>query len=111
VTDLDHEFERELHQSLTLRDPPEDFVDRVVSRIPEQRQVESVRWPIWRWTAAAVFVLAALLGFHFEQEREQRIAGERAREQAFLALRITSSTLQAVNHKIRDHQNTREVQP
>jgi hypothetical protein len=35
-----------------------------------------------------------------EREREQRVAGERAREQVLLALRITGSTLRDVQQKV-----------
>jgi hypothetical protein len=35
-----------------------------------------------------------------ERDREQRVAGERAREQVLLALRITGSTLRDVQQKV-----------
>jgi len=111
VTDLDHEFEEELRQGLMLRNAPDGFTDKVLSRIPEHKQAQPIRWPVWRWATAAVVALAVLLGVGFEKERQQRIAGEHAREQVLLALRITSSTLQAVNHKIREDRSSKEVQP
>jgi anti-sigma-K factor RskA len=111
VTDFDHEFEKELRQGLVLRNAPDGFADKVLSRIPEHKQMQPIRWPVWRWATAAVVVLAVLLGVRFEWERQQKIAGEHAREQVLLALRITSTTLQAVNLKIREDRSTKDVQP
>ena len=53
-----------------------------------------------RWAIAAGLLLAVGLGGYSERRREQRIAGERARQQVFLALRITSATLHAVQNKL-----------
>lgn len=60
---------------------------------------------------AAAVVIAAVLGTRVEQQHQQRIAGEHAREQVLLALRITNSTLQAVDHKISEGRTTRKVEP
>jgi len=45
-------------------------------------------------------LVAGLVLGGLEREREQRIAGERAREQVLLALRITGSTLRDVQQKV-----------
>ncbi len=72
---------------------------------------QPMRWPIWSWAMAAAVVVAAVLGARVEQRHEQRIAGEHARQQVLLALRITNSTLQAVDHKISEDRTTRKVEP
>ncbi len=97
------DFERELHEQLQLRSAPEGFADRVMARVP-QRQRPRFAWlrlgtPAWRWAAAAVLVASVLLG-GIEHDRQQRLAGERAREQVLLALRITGSTLRDVQEKV-----------
>jgi hypothetical protein len=54
---------------------------------------------------AAVLVAAMVLG-GLERDHQRRVAGERAREQVLLALRITGSTLRDVQQKVsaRDQQ-------
>ncbi|MGC2637210.1 MAG: hypothetical protein WA294_08515, partial [Acidobacteriaceae bacterium] len=46
-----------------------------------------------------VLVTVSVLG-GLEHDRQQRIAGERARAQVLLALRITGSTLRQVQQKV-----------
>jgi len=97
------EFERELREQLLARSAPEGFADRVMSRMPERRP--SRRWwmgfglPMWRWAVAALLVAGMVLG-GLERDRQQRMAGERAKQQVLLALRITGSTLRDVDSKV-----------
>lgn len=97
------DFERELHEQLQVRSAPEGFADRVMARVPE-RPASHFGWlrpgtPLWRWAVATVLVASAVLG-GIEHDRQQRLAGERAREQVLLALRITGSTLRDVQEKV-----------
>jgi len=97
------EFEEELRRELGVREAPAGFSDRVMERIPAQPRrrapmVFALR-PVWPWAAAAMVVLGLAAG-GIEHQREQRIAGERARAQVLLALRITGATLRDVNDKI-----------
>ena len=55
---------------------------------------------------ALVLITAAL----WQRRREQRIAGEHARAQVILALRITNSTLDAILQQKLQHP-TKEAQP
>ena len=97
------DFLRELKEQLQARPAPEGFTQRVLARVPERR-ASIWKWlglgmPAWRWAVVTLLVAGLVLG-GLEREREQRIAGERAREQVLLALRITGSTLRDVQQKV-----------
>lgn len=92
-------FEAELREQLQARPAPQGFADRVMARVPAKRPSHLPWQPIWRWAAIAAVLAVTVLG-GMEHERQQRIAGERAREQVLLALRITGSTLHQVQNKV-----------
>ena len=103
----DDEFEEELRASLQPRHAPAGFADRVLARVDALPQHNPVPWPHrtirnpWvRSAVAATLLLAVGLGGYIEHQRERQIAGEHARQQVLLALRITSSTLQDVRNKV-----------
>ena len=102
------DFERELHEQLQVRSAPEGFADRVMARVPHRRPAHfgwlRLGTPVWRWAVATVLVASAVLG-GIEHDRQQRLAGERAREQVLLALRITGSTLRDVQEKVSARDN------
>jgi hypothetical protein len=97
------ELDRELREHLRARSAPAGFADRVMARIPAQRSPRTawqfVAQPVWRWAAIAAVLAVTVLG-GLEHNREQRIAGEHAREQVLLALRITGTTLREVQQKV-----------
>jgi len=92
-------FEKEVREQLQERPAPPGFAERVMARIPVKRPRRLLWQPIWRWAAVAAVVAVTVFG-GVEHEREQRIAGEHAREQVLLALRITGSTLHQVQNKV-----------
>lgn len=94
-------FEKELREQLQARTAPPGFADRVMARLPAKRPPRLVWQSLWRWAAVAAVLAVTVLG-GMEHEREQRIAGERAREQVILALRITGSTLHQVQSKVNE---------
>ena len=97
------QLERELRQALATRAAPDGFSERVMARIAPRQKAPAIRMPLWRWAAAAAVLAVALLAFaasQWQHQRKQRIAGEHARDQVILALRITGSTLDAVQQKI-----------
>ena len=100
-------FEHELRASLQARPAPDGFADRVLARVaalphhdPAPWLVRTIRNPVVRGAIAATLLLWVGLGGYFEHQRERQIAGEHARQQVLLALRITSSTLQDVRNKV-----------
>jgi anti-sigma factor RsiW len=95
------DFERELKEQLQARPAPEGFTQRVMARVPERRTWKwlGLGMPAWRWAVVTLLVAGMVLG-GLERDREQRVAGERAREQVLLALRITGSTLRDVQQKV-----------
>ena len=106
------EFEDELRDGLRLRQPSEGFTDRLMMRLPQQKTRRRViAWPQWKMAVAASVIAAAAVGGYAAHHRQ--VEGERAREQVLLALRITHSTLDAVQQKIstqQDQTGTGEVQ-
>lgn len=100
------EFENELRSQLRARSAPPGFADRVMARVEQRtrtvRPRRFVLWrPLWGWAAIAAVLAVTVFG-GVEHDRQQRIAGERARQQVLLALRITGSTLRQVQAKVND---------
>ncbi len=105
--ELDAMFEQELRATLQARPAPAGFADRVLARADALRHPELVPWPVRtvrnplvRGAIAATLLLSIGAGGYLEHQRERQIAGEHARQQFLLALRITSSTLQDVRNKV-----------
>ncbi len=110
--ELEAMFEQDLRGSLQARPAPEGFADRVLARVdalphhdPTPWPIRTIRNPVVRGAIAAALLLSVGAGSYFEHERERQIAGEHARQQVLLALRITGSTLQDVRNKV-DSGNT-----
>jgi hypothetical protein len=97
-----HDVEHDLREQLALRSAPPGFAKKVLARIDESQHAAPFRMPAWRWMAAAAVLTATavLAGGQWEYHREQQIAGQRARAQVMLALRIAGSTLQQVQQKV-----------
>ncbi len=111
----DDEFEQELRSGLQPRPAPAGFADRVLARVdaiphrePTPWPLRAIRNPIVRGAIAATLLLSVGAGGYFEHQRERQIAGEHARQQVLLALRITSSTLQDVRNKVDGDNANRE---
>ncbi|MGC1872184.1 MAG: hypothetical protein WA700_14610 [Acidobacteriaceae bacterium] len=110
--ELEARFEQELRASLQVRPAPAGFADRVLARVdalPHQHPVpwpiRTIRNPVLRGAIAAALLLSVGVGGYLEHQKERQIAGEHARQQVLLALRITGSTLQDVRNKV-DSDNT-----
>jgi len=105
--ELEAMFEQELRASLQARPAPDGFADRVLARVdalphhePAPWPVRTIRNPVVRGAIAATLLLSVGAGGYLEHQRERQIAGEHARQQVLLALRITSTTLQDVRNKV-----------
>ncbi len=97
------DFERQLKQALERKEPPPWLEGRVLAAAA----VEPVRprrlWSSFWWTRWATVALAAVLlvtGLQWQRERQQQIAGERAKAQLELALKITSAKLHKIESKL-----------
>ncbi len=81
----------ELRMALSRVEPPSGFAKRVTLRARTRRRF--YRFAAWGIAAAAV-VMAA--GLHYQRQRE----GERAKEQAMIALRVAAREIQTVQAKL-----------
>ena len=108
------ELEHELREGLAARPAPDAFAERVFARVASKearREVRPAMFPHWRSALAAVLIAAVLIAAGlWQRQRQRRIAGEHARAQVFLALRITSSALDDILQQKIQH-NTKEAQP
>jgi hypothetical protein len=99
------DLEHLLRQGLRLRQTPAEFTARVMARVPGISPVPSFQkerafWlPMMRWATAAV-LLGVAGGTYWQHQQKERIAGERARNQLILALRMSAATLNDVQHKV-----------
>jgi len=113
--ELEGMFERELRVILQAKPAPDGFGDRVLARVdalpqrePAPWPVRTIRNPVVRGVIAATLLLLVGVGGYLEHQREREIAGEHARQQVLLALRITSTTLQDVRNKVNGNNVNRE---
>lgn len=108
------DLECDLREGLAARPAPEDFAEKVFARVTNQearRESRPALFLHWRGALAAVLIAAALVTTGlWQHQRQQRIAGERARAQVMLALRITSNTLDAILQRNIQHP-AKEAQP
>jgi hypothetical protein len=103
--DEHEDLEHWLRQGLRPRQAPAGFSARLMARLPETSPVRSCqnkrtfRVPAIRW-ATAVVLLGVAGGSYWQHQQQERVAGERARAQLFLALRMSAATLNDVQHKV-----------
>jgi hypothetical protein len=95
------DFERQLKQAMARKDAPVWFEAKVLAAV--ERQPQSA-WSFFRlrWAAAAVASVLLVSGIAWQQRQEsqERVAGERAKAQLELALRITSQKLQHIERQL-----------
>lgn len=112
-----HFSEDDLKAALQRKDPGERFTQEVMARISQregQRQATTSRggWlrEFWRYlglrpalagTLAAVVILGGSFELVQHRRAEERRAGEAARQQALLALRITNAKLNHVLERVK----------
>ena len=97
------DFEQELKNALTRKEPRTGFAERVIQHVeqPSPRVVGPPVTRLRRWAPLAV--AASLLCGTFGLVRyEEHRKGERAKEQLMLALRITARSLDNVDRKLRE---------
>ena len=103
------DFEQQLKQAMTRKEPPASFEARVLAAAA--RNAERRNWWAWlaqpvtlRWATVALAAVLVVTGVTWQRERE-RTAGEQARAKLELALRITSEKLQRIDREIVSLQN------
>lgn len=107
-TDSDEALDREFRSALRPVLTPDGFADRVIARTRGLEKTASRSLPVrrrgfhptLRWGIAALLLLAMTFGGVLEHQRQRRIAGEHARQQVLLALRITTAALHAVRDSV-----------
>lgn len=107
--------EAALKRALQRQAAPDGFAERVMARLAQQNAKGAVReeswWkmfrlPVVRWATAAACSAALLVGvlqYRHAQELKaarERAAGEAAKQQLVLALRIAGSKLQLARAKV-----------
>jgi hypothetical protein len=102
---MDH-FEEQLRAALRREEPDGNFSTTVLARLAEER--DRVPWwrlrlPQLRW-AVAMASLVAVLGFglYRHEQQRQRAAGQAAREQVMVALRIAGAKIHLAQTKVQD---------
>jgi hypothetical protein len=119
MTQDDPPIETALRQALRREPAPEGFDARILARVAERTGASS-RPPVsgWlgaffgqpivlsmtRWATAAGLAMALIAGGleyrNLQRERRERAAGEAAKQQLMLALRIAGSKLQLAKSKV-----------
>lgn len=100
---MDH-FEEQLRTALGREDPDDNFSKSVLARLAEEKNRIpwwQLRLPQLRW-AVAMALLVAMLGlglYRYEQQR-QRAAGQAARQQVMVALRIAGAKIHLAQTKV-----------
>ncbi|HYO80505.1 MAG TPA: hypothetical protein VES20_03820 [Bryobacteraceae bacterium] len=94
-------LDEELRLALVRREPPDGFVDRVMARLEHQPRRSWVQ--PWMAIAAALLLLAGVLAWQWREEREKRIAAEKAKADLLYALELTDSQLQQTRSKLKRH--------
>ena len=103
--DEHEDLEHLLRQGLRPRQAPAGFSARLMARLPETSPARSFQKKRIFWVAAARWATAVVLlgvagGSYWQHQQQERVAGERARAQLFLALRMSAATLNDVQHKV-----------
>jgi hypothetical protein len=105
-------LERELKKALEPAEPPDGFAERVMARVAAGEREKGVggdsSW--WkglfesrglRWAlTGALCVSIAAGGIFYRHEQDRRAAGEQAKEQLMMALRLTASKLQLAQSEV-----------
>lgn len=97
-------FEQELKDALRREPAPDWLADAVMARVGAERQKkqkpEWFGWARMRWVAATVVLVAVVGGVRFEQQREERIRGEQAKQELMAAFQVTGMKLRQVEERV-----------
>ena len=97
-------FEQELKDALKREPAPEWFADAVMARVNAERQRKQKRvwfgWAQMRWVAASMVLVAVIGGVRFEQQRQEQIRGEQAKQELMAAFQVTGMKLRQVEDRV-----------
>jgi hypothetical protein len=91
-------FEDNLRKALREPEAPTDLAARILTRADQPRSGR-FRHPL-RVAAAVVLATLGAAGLHFERQREERIANERARDQVVEAFRLAEQQLKPFRERL-----------
>jgi hypothetical protein len=100
------DLEDELRAALRRMDPPEGFAERVLARTAVARRSRG-RSVIVRLAWAATLIVVLGTGGHLYQKRQERIRGERAKQEVVLALRLVARELDHAMQKVQERNSVR----
>lgn len=99
------DFEQQLRNALARKQQPPELEAKVFAAIAREKARPKFAFSaFWRWEAVAVMasiLLAAVSWTGHERELQQRAAGEAAKSQLQLALRITATELGKIQRTVR----------
>ncbi|HNY39470.1 MAG TPA: hypothetical protein PKJ41_03715 [Bryobacteraceae bacterium] len=97
-------FEQELKDAMRREPAPDWLADAVIARVGAERQrkpkPEWFGWARLRWVAASMVLAAVVSGVRFEQQREERIRGEEAKQELMVAFQVTGTKLRQVEQRV-----------
>ncbi|HYG99071.1 MAG TPA: hypothetical protein VD837_08060 [Terriglobales bacterium] len=103
-------LEQELRNALRREPTPDGFMERVLARVRHEETARESSWaamfafmrrPAFRVAATAAVFLVMLGGLtEYRSHQQEKQAGEAAKRQLMLALRITGSKLQYAQQKV-----------
>lgn len=97
-------FEQELKEAMRREPAPDWLAESVMARVGAERQKKQK--PVWfgwarmRWVAASLVLVAVVGGVRFEQQREERIRGEQAKQELMAAFQVTGTKLREVEERV-----------
>ena len=98
------QFEQELTDSLRREPAPDWLADAVMARVnaekQRQRKPEWFGWARLRWLAASMVLVAVVGGVRFEQQRQEQIRGEEAKQELMAAFQVTGTKLRQVEERV-----------
>jgi len=97
------DLEKQLKSAFQKQDAPEWFEARVMAAA-KRAEGEKKSRPRWQWLVATAMagVIAVGVGVEHQREVKERAAGEAAKAQLELALKITSVKLQKIQQKLNE---------
>jgi hypothetical protein len=95
------DFEQQLKAALARKEPSPFFEARVLNAAKRQAHARRASFRMW-WASAVAAALLVMTGsaWQYEKSVHERAAGEQAKAQLELALKITSVKLQKISNKV-----------